>query len=263
MANKIELSIKESIAIIRFIDPENYNPLNMESAKEMLEALDSLRNRDDIRSIIITGSGNAFSAGGDVKRFKESIEQGTPGQFMDMLTLNLYKMAKILRLYPKPVVAAVNGWAVGAGMNLALSCDLVIASEKAMFRQSFCKLALIPGFAGSILLSRQLTWQQATQMAFFGDSYSAKVMQELGFINEITPPEKLDEVALKWAKRLASGPTLMYKRTKELFFKALSSPMEEHLEYERQMQIKSAQTEDYKIGVNALIEKNEPTFIGK
>ncbi|MBY8992317.1 MAG: enoyl-CoA hydratase/isomerase family protein [Candidatus Lokiarchaeota archaeon] len=263
MGNKIELDIKENIATLKFIDPENLNPLNKESAKQLLEELESLRERTDVRCIIITGSGRAFSAGGDIKLFKSSIENGTTGKVMDDLTKDLYKIALILRLYPKPIIAAVNGWAVGAGMNLALSCDFIIASERARFRQSFAKLGLIPGFAGTILLSRQLTWQQATEMSFFGDTYSAEELAKLGLVNEIAPPEQLDEVTLQWAERLANGPTLAYARTKKLFFDALSTPLEEHLEHERQMQIKSAETEDYKRGVFALIDKKEPEFIGK
>jgi len=157
----------------------------------------------------------------------------------------------------------VNGWAVGAGMNLALSCDIVIASNKAKFKQSFSKLALIPGFAGTILLSRQLTWQQATQMAFFGDTYTAEDMLKLGLVNEVVEPEILLERANELACKLASGPTLTFARTKKLFFDALSEPLINHLENERQMQIKSAETQDFKIGVFAINDKKEPEFIGK
>ncbi len=263
MGNKINLEIKENIAKLRFADPDNLNPLNKESAKELLDILEDLKEKDDVRCIIITGSGRAFSAGGDIKLFKKSIENNTTAQEMDNLTKDLYKIAYILRLYPKPIIASVNGWAVGAGMNLALSCDFIIASDKAKFRQSFSKLGLIPGFAGSILLSRQLTWQKATQMAFFGETYSAEDMDKLGLINEIVPSEKLDETTAQWAKKLAKGPTLAFARTKKLFFEALSTPLEKHLENERQMQIKSAETEDYKKGVFALIDKKEPEFIGK
>ncbi|MFX1490144.1 MAG: enoyl-CoA hydratase/isomerase family protein, partial [Promethearchaeota archaeon] len=144
-----------------------------------------------------------------------------------------------------------------------LSCDLIIASDKAKFRQSFSKLALIPGFAGSIILSRQLTWQQASQMAFLGETYSAEEMAKLGMINEIVSPEELEEASFQWAQKLAKGPTSTYARTKKLFFEALSTPLKEQLENERQMQIKSAETENYKIGVFALLEKKEPQFIGK
>ena len=263
MDNTVKLEIRSNVAIITLSNPDNFNPLNKITGKKLLETIESTRNNRDVRCLIITGSGKAFSAGGDIKQFKSSIENGTSGQVMDELTQDLYKIALILRVFPKPVIAAVNGWAVGAGMNLALSCDLIIASENARFRQSFCKLALIPGFAGTILLSRQLPWQQATQMAFFGDTYTAEELKGLGFVNEIVPPEKLEEVSIDWAQKLASGPTLTYARTKKLFFDALSTPLEQHLENERQMQIKSAESEDYKIGVFALNEKKEPKFIGK
>jgi len=263
MVAKIKLEIEEKVAKIVLNDGDNYNPLNQEMAKELLDILEQLRNNENVRCLIITGSGKAFSAGGDIKAFKESIEIGKPGEAMDELLKDLYKIALILRQYPKPVVAAVNGWAVGAGMNLALSCDLVIASNKAKFKQSFAKLALIPGFAGTILLSRQLTWQQATEMAFFGDTYTAEDMANLGLVNEIVEPERLLIRANEMASKLASGPTLAYARTKKLFFDALSGPLVEHLENERQMQIKSAETQDFKIGVFAINDKKEPEFIGK
>ncbi|NVM19254.1 MAG: enoyl-CoA hydratase/isomerase family protein [Candidatus Lokiarchaeota archaeon] len=263
MERKVKLEIKGSVAKIVLNDAENYNPLNQEMAKELLVVLDQLRNNEDVRCLTITGSGKAFSAGGDIKTFKESIEEGKPGEVMDNLLKNLYKIALILRQYPKPVIGVVNGWAVGAGMNLALSCDLVIASNKAKFRQSFSKLALIPGFAGTILLSRQLTWQQATEMAFFGETYTAEDMVKLGLVNEVVDSERLAERANEMASKLASGPTLTYARTKKLFFDALSEPLVDHLENERQMQIKSAETQDFKIGVFAINDKKEPEFIGK
>ncbi|MFW9825928.1 MAG: enoyl-CoA hydratase/isomerase family protein [Candidatus Thorarchaeota archaeon] len=263
MGNKLEVKIKDKIATITLTDPDKLNPLNKETALEFLDSLESIEKNDEVRCLIITGSGRAFSAGGDLNLFKSSIESNTARQTMDDLLKNLYKIAMVLRLYPKPVIAAVNGWAVGAGMNLALSCDFIIASEKAKFRQSFAKLGLIPGFAGSILLSRQLTWQQATEMAFFGETYSAEDLDKLGLINEIVLPEKLEDTANEWAQKLAKGPTLAFARTKKLFFDALSSPLEEHLENERQMQINSAETEDYKIGVFALLDKKNPEFVGR
>ena len=263
MGNKVAFEIKEKIATIKLTDSDNLNPLNKETGRELNETLEILRDNNEVRCLIITGSGRAFSAGGDIKQFKSSIENGTATKIMEETLNDLYKIATTLRLYPKPVIASVNGWAVGAGMNLALSCDFIIASEKAKFRQSFSKLGLIPGFAGTILLSRQLTWQQATQMSFFGDTYSTEEMFKFGFINEIASHENLEEVTQKYAQRLARGPTLAYARTKKLFFNSLSTPLEEHLENEKQMQVKSAETEDYKIGIFALIEKKEPEFVGK
>ena len=263
MEGKVKLYIEDKVARIVLNDAENYNPLNKEMGKELLGVLEKLRDNKNVRCLMITGSGKAFSAGGDIKAFKDSIEKGRPGEAMDELLKSLYKIALVLRQYPKPVIAAVNGWAVGAGMNLALSCDLIIASSKAKFRQSFSKLALIPGFAGTMLLSRQLTWQQATEMAFFGDTYTAEDMLKLGFVNEVVDSEKLMVRANEMASKLASGPTLTFARTKKLFFDALSDPLIDHLENERQMQIKSAETQDFKIGVFAINDKKEPEFIGR
>ena len=217
MERKVKIDIDGKVANIVLNDAANYNPLNQEMGKELLEVLERLRDDENVRCLMITGSGKAFSAGGDIKAFKESIEQGRPGEYMDELLKSLYTIALVLRQYPKPIVAAVNGWAVGAGMNLALSCDLIIASNKAKFRQSFSKLALIPGFAGTMLLSRQLTWQQATEMAFFGDTYTADDMLKLGLVNEVVDPERLLERANEMATKLASGPTLTYARTKKYF----------------------------------------------
>ena len=137
MVKLVDYEIDGNVGIIRLIDPDNFNPLSKESGRQLLEIIENLRDNDTVRALIITGTGKAFSAGGNVKEFKESIENGTPGQLMDDLTKDLYKIALILRKYPKPVISACNGWAVGAGMNLALSCDIVIASELAKFRQSF------------------------------------------------------------------------------------------------------------------------------
>jgi len=263
MGKKIELSINENIATIILNDPDKLNPLNKETGIMILKTLESIKDNENVRCVIITGAGRAFSAGGDLQLFKSSIENGTRGQTMDDLLRNLYRIALVLRRFPKPVIAAVNGWAVGAGMNLALSCDFIIASEKAKFRQSFSKLGLIPGFAGTLLLSRQLPWQKATEMAFFGDTYSAEELNKLGLINLIVPADKLEETANQWAQKLAKGPTLAYARTKKLFFDALSTPVEEHLENERQMQINSSETDDFKIGVFALLDKKDPEFVGK
>ena len=135
MEKMVEIEKKGKIAIITLNNPDNFNPLNLEMGNKLLEAIENLRKDTNIRCLIITGSGKAFSAGGDVKKFKESAENGTAGKVMDDLTQVLYKIAFVLRQYPKPVIAAVNGWAVGAGMNLALSCDFIISSEYGKFRQ--------------------------------------------------------------------------------------------------------------------------------
>ncbi|MBD3228056.1 MAG: 2-(1,2-epoxy-1,2-dihydrophenyl)acetyl-CoA isomerase [Candidatus Lokiarchaeota archaeon] len=265
MSNKnLNVEIYEAkFAIIRFINTKKLNPLNRETALELETALDDLKDDDKVRSIIITGSGRAFSAGGDIKGMLKSIEDGNPDEFMDELTEPIYNLTYKLRSYPKPIIAAVNGYAIGAGMNLALSCDIVVASEKAEFRESFNKLGLIPGAAGTFLLINQIPWQKAAEYCFLGDKISPLELFNLGLVNLVVPKEELENIAIQMAEKLAKGPTLAYARTKKLFLEAKKNSFKDHIEIERQVQIKSALTEDYKIGVKAINERKKAQFTGK
>lgn len=259
---KIE-KLDSGVAVIRFINTEKLNPLDLATGQELTTALEDLKGDETIRALLITGSGRSFSAGGDIKGMKRSIEENKTAEYMDELTKLLYGIGHDLRKFPKPIVAAVNGYAMGAGMNLALCCDLIIASEKARFAQSFSKLALIPGFGGTYLLSRQIPWAKAAEFCFFGDMISAQELLELGLINKVVSPDQLEQVALEYAERLAKGPTLAYARTKDLFMKARTKAFDVHLEDERKVQVESGKTEDYRIGVIALNEKRKPNFVGK
>ncbi|NHI94177.1 MAG: enoyl-CoA hydratase/isomerase family protein [Candidatus Lokiarchaeota archaeon] len=261
--NKLKLEIQDKIAKITFINAEKLNPLDLETGKELSQVLDQLKNREDFRVLIITGSGKGFSAGGNVKGFLKTIEDGTASKYMDDLTKDLYGIALKLREFPKPVIAAVNGYAMGAGMNLALCCDFVIASEKALFAESFSKLGLIPGFLGTHLLINQLSWQKAAELAFFGEMISPQELEKLGLVNRVVQHEDLEKFTWEFAQKLAIGPTLAYTRTKQLFLQALKNDFRTHLEIERKVQIQSASTKDYEIGVRALIKKEKPEFIGK
>ena len=261
--NNLKLEIKEKIAKITFINTEKLNPLDLPTGKELNQALDHLKDRDDFRVLMITGTGRGFSAGGNIKRFLKTIEEGTASQYMDDITRDLYSLALKLREFPKPIIAAVNGYAMGAGMNLALCCDLVIASEKAKFSESFSKLGLIPGFLGTHLLINQVSWQKAAELASFGGMIDPKELEELGLLNKVVPAAELEKTAWEMATTLARGPTLAYARTKKLFLQALKNDFKTHLEIERQVQVKSADTEDYAIGVKALIKKEKPEFLGK
>ena len=182
---------------------------------------------------------------------------------MDELTDVLYKIAYRLRSYHVPVIASVNGHAAGAGMNLALSCDMIIASENALFTQSFSRLALIPGFGGTHLLARQLPWQKACEIAFLAERLTAAEMFGLGLVNRVVPAGELDQTVFDLAERLANGPTLSYARTKKLYLESMDSSFKKHLKNERKVQVESARTKDYEIGVKALAEKGEPRFIGE
>ncbi len=262
MRRTLNFTQKEGIGLIEFIRPQKLNPLDMAAGEELNSLLDEINNNQKIKCLIITGSGRAFSAGGDVKGMKQSIENGSPGEFMDRLTRSLYDLALKLRSLYVPVIAAVNGHAVGAGMNLALCCDFIIASEGATFSQGFSKLALIPGFGGSHLLINQLTWQKAAEIAMLAEPVSPKEMQRLGLVNRVVTSEALEEETMKLARRLADGPAQSFRWTKELFLKAQGRSLDEHLEEERQLQIRSAESSDYAEGVRALLAKEDPEFRG-
>jgi 2-(1,2-epoxy-1,2-dihydrophenyl)acetyl-CoA isomerase len=260
----LKLEKREAIAKITLItSPERKFPtLDMETGKELLAAIDDCEKTEDIRVLIITGTGKAFSAGGDIKKFKETIETGKSGEFMDELTKNLYKIAYKLKTLRIPVIAAVNGYAMGAGMNLALSCDIIIAADNALFAESFINLALIPGFAGTYYLPKLLPWPKVAEICFFGENLSATEMEKFGLVNKVVPLGELESEANKYATKLANQPTLAIGRMKKLFMDGLTKDFKTAIEDERQMQVKCATTEDYKEGVLALNEKRKPLFKG-
>ncbi len=259
----IEFVHREKKAVLTMTRPESLNPLDLEAGREINSVIDGMEGDSSIRCLVITGSGRAFSAGGDVKGMLAAVEEGKPDAFMDDLTESLYAIAVKLRRLPIPVVAAVNGTAVGAGMNLALACDLIIASDRASFSQGFSRLALIPGFGGTHLLINQLPWQKAAEIAFLSEMVSAEEMMKLGLVNRVVPHEKLEEEVLLLAGRLSEGPTLAFARTKELFLGAMKTDFETHLKIERGLQVRSAATEDFAAGVRALAGKTKPGFTGK
>ena len=225
----IDFSVNENTGIIKMTRPDKLNPLDIYAGDEINEVLDIIAGDRTIRSVIITGTGRAFSAGGDIRGMLESVENGTPDSFMDKLTDSLYSIALKLRKLRVPVIAAVNGLAVGAGMNLALSCDLIIASEKASFSQGFSRLGLIPGFGGTYLLANQLPWQKAAEIAFLSGNINAEEMRALGFVNRVVPHDTLESEAFSLAGKLNRGPSLAYARTKALFLRAVGSGFESHL----------------------------------
>lgn len=262
MNNCISVEYKGDVAVIVMTRPEKLNPLDLRAGKEIGRAIDDIKCKG-VRALLIAGTGRGFSAGGDIKGMLDSVENGEPEKFMDDLTRELYAIGLKLRQLPFPAIAAVNGYAAGAGMNLALCCDYIIASEKAMFAQSFSKLALIPGFGGTHILPNQLPWQKACEIAFTGDALTAAEMMNLGFVNKIVPEEDLLKEAMEVAGKFAKGPTLAYARTKDLFLKGIGASFEAHLDYEREVQVKSAGTEDYAEGVRALNTGGKPEFKGR
>jgi 2-(1,2-epoxy-1,2-dihydrophenyl)acetyl-CoA isomerase len=209
------------------------------------------------RVLVITGAGDAFCSGADL---------GERGQDTRPALARLRWVADIalaLHRISKPIIAKVNGVAVGAGMNLALGCDLIVASESARFSEIFARRGLTVDFGGSWLLPRLIGMHRAKELALLADIISAKEAAELGLVNRVVAPDQLDALVADWADRLAAGPPLALSMTKRLLSNSFSLSMDEALEAEGMAQSVNSGTEDTAEAIRAFLEKREPKFKGR
>ena len=256
--SSIHFEIKDSIGFITLNRPEKLNSFNREMALLMQEALDLCKEKT-VRCVYITGAGKGFSAGQDLAEVADP--QG-PG-IKKILSEHYNPIILRIRRLEKPVVAAVNGIAAGAGANIALCCDVVVASEAASFLQAFSKIGLIPDSSGTFYLPRLIGWQKASALAMLGDKVSAIEAERMGMIYKVFLSESFAEESKKIAATLAQMPTRGLAYTKYAFNRSLSNSLEEQLELEDEYQQKCAATEDYHEGIKAFLEKRPPVFKGK
>jgi 2-(1,2-epoxy-1,2-dihydrophenyl)acetyl-CoA isomerase len=237
--------------------PEKKNAMNGRMFAELLAAFREVNETTSDRVLVITGTGDAFSSGADLgDRAGDTRHPLHRLHAVSDIVLALHRL-------PQPVIAKVNGVAVGAGMNLALGCDLIVASEAARFAEIFVRRGLSVDFGGSWLLPRLIGLHRAKALAFFGDVISAKEAAELGLVNRVVPAAELDRVVAEWADRLAAGPPLALAMTKRLLTSALSLSMDEALEAEGLAQTVNARTEDTAEAIRAFLDKREPRFQGR
>jgi 2-(1,2-epoxy-1,2-dihydrophenyl)acetyl-CoA isomerase len=260
----VNMSLTGGVATIQLNRPEALNAWNRRFGEDLLEALHRARRDESVRAVLIEGAGRAFSSGADLKDFSggETTPDGRPDVYKT-LTERYHPIMHAIREMPKPVLASVNGPAVGIGCSLALCCDLIVAGEGAYFLLAFVNIGLVPDGGSSLFVPARIGMARASELMMLGERLPARQALEWGLINRVFPDECLGEEAAALAARLAAGPTRSYAGTKRQLNNWLYSRIEEQLELEAQIQREMASSEDFLEGATAFVEKRPARFSGK
>lgn len=255
----LTFEIKDNVGIITLNRPEKYNSVIRDLAVAFQEKLDFCQDSDEVRAVYITGSGKAFCAGQDLA---EVIDPNGP-ELGEIVSKHFNPIISKIRSLRKPVVAAVNGVAAGAGANIALACDIVVAAESASFIQAFSKIGLIPDSAGTFFLPRLVGLQKAAALIMLGDKVSAAEAERMNMIYKVLPDENFTTSSLEIARQLATMPTLALALSKQALNETFNHNLYQQLDLEDTLQRKAGESSDYREGVQAFLEKRKPEFTGK
>jgi 2-(1,2-epoxy-1,2-dihydrophenyl)acetyl-CoA isomerase len=260
----VNLSLADGVATLQLNRPEALNAWNRQFGEDLLAALRQSAQDEDVRAVLISGAGRAFSAGADLKDFSggETTPDGRPDVYKT-LTERYHPIMVTIREMPKPVVASVCGPAVGIGCSLALCCDLIVAAETAYFLLAFVNIGLVPDGGSSLFVPTRVGMARATELAMLGERLPAPQALEWGLINRVVADEHLDTESAALAARLAAGPTRSYAGTKRQLNNWLYARIEEQLELEAQIQREMASSDDFLEGGMAFVEKRPTRFSGK
>jgi 2-(1,2-epoxy-1,2-dihydrophenyl)acetyl-CoA isomerase len=242
--------------------PEAMNAWNKQLGEDLSAAIEAAAADDEVRAVVVTGAGRAFSSGADLKAGFDPTPSGRP-DVHTALTERYHPIITGIRHMPKPVVAAVNGPAVGIGLSLALAADLVIARESAYFLLAFVNIGLVPDGGSSLFVPERVGFARATEMAMLGERIPARQALEWGLINRVAADEDFEAEVDALAERLASGPTRSYAGAKRQLNAWLYGRMDEQLALEADIQQQSAETGDFLEGVQAFLQKRPPAFGGR
>ena len=245
-----------SIGIVRLNRPSALNALNFELMGELVKALEELDGDQAVRVIILTGSERAFAAGADLKEMSQSGP-------VDLILGRRFELWDRLRKIAKPIIAAVSGYCLGGGNELAMNCDIIIASENATFGQPEVNVGIMPGAGGTQRLIRAVGKYKAMEMILTGKPITAQEAYRVGLVNRIVPTESLLDEAKKMANEIASKPPISVRAAKEAILKAQDTALEVGLDFERKSFYMLFATEDGKEGMKAFLEKRKPNFKGR
>jgi enoyl-CoA hydratase/carnithine racemase len=265
MSDPILYSLDNHIVTLTLNRHETRNAI---SGDEMIDAIENackkINSDPEVRVAIITGAGSAFSSGGNVKdmRDKKGMFGGTPAQIRDGYRFGIQRIPLAIDSLEVPIIAAVNGAAIGAGCDLSMMCDMRIASEKALFAESFVKVGLIPGDGGAWFLPRVIGVSRANEMAFTGDPVNAETALAWGMVSRVVAPDKLLEEANKLARRISVNPPTALRMTKKLLKESEHNRLDSLLEMSASLQALAHQLNDHEEAVLAIIDKREPQFKG-
>jgi len=261
MYEHILVSETEGVVTITLNRPDKLNAFIGHMRRDLAEALEHAGSDRAIRVVVITGAGRAFCAGGDVTFMAELMERGDSEEFARILGAGR-RVLTAIRNMTKPVVAAVNGPASGAGCNLALVCDFRVASTNASFTQSFLKVGLHPDWGGTYFLPRLVTPNIACEMFLLGRTIDATEAMRLNIVNQVVSPEELEAATQQLAEQLRAAPPIAVAAAKQAVYMSEKADLEEMLRYETEAQLRCFASEDGHEGVRAFLDKREPRFTG-